>query len=957
MSADRLPDLFAQALELDPAGRHALVREVATEDAALARELERLLLAESETSPLDRSPWGAVGAPIGLEGEAASDEPPPERIGPYRILRELGRGGMGRVFLAEEEAEDFRRTVALKVIYRPGFDEQAIRRFRDEVRILASLEHPGIARFLGGGRAPDGTWFLALEHVEGEDLIRYAAGRQLSVPERIRLALDVLDAVQFAHERGVVHRDLKPGHLLIGRDGRPRLLDFGISKLVDPQSGESLALTRTEARAMTPAYASPEQFRGERVTGASDVYSFGVLLYELLAGERPFAAVDSPVALAMAVLETDPEPPSTAARRAADERARGGDATGRNVRPGPHGRELSRDLDEICLKALRKRPEERYASAAALAADLRRYLEGRPVEARRGGRRYRLVRFVQRNRGRLGTATALAIAAVATMLAATARRPVADNRPAAVSLPAPPIAWPFSNIGSADVEALERRFAAEPASVETGASLALALKNGGRLEEAGLVVGRLRQIPGKREDPLTDYVEGTIAADLDQPQRALVLLTRSRDRAIAERRSELIAQVRATRGRLLSTMGHRDEARSEMELARADFERLGDHASLARVLNDLAIERLELGDLDRGEALLERAASETRAAGKHPLVILGNLAAVKVERGRPDLAEPMFREALELRKKSPNPGREGEVLTDLAAVVRDLGRPAEAVPIAARAIERLREAGRQIQLSGALFDRGAVDVEGARLDRVASTVAEIEEAARVAGSKECLAYARGLRALSAAAAGDLAAARRDFAGGRKMFLDSGYVEVASQLDVTSATVEESMGDARAVLPLVDGALARLAAGGTGTQTHFFAEILRARIEAKSGRTEQARRRLLALGESNARSPSLSRRSAVLAARAELARAEGRFDDARRNLQSALQAASDMDDKLDGLRLRLDLAEVEREAGKVAVAAEIGHAVAGEAERLGLYAIARRAKGLAVGGRVVGPSGS
>ncbi|HET9767936.1 MAG TPA: protein kinase, partial [Thermoanaerobaculia bacterium] len=419
--SDSLQEHFARARELSADEREKLLTDLRVEDPALVDRLSRLLAAaEGDASPLDRTPWRAWGGDG--EDEPVDDPPLPERIGAYRVLRELGRGGMGRVFLAEEETPDFRRTVALKVIDRPVVDAEAVRRFRDEVRILASLEHPGIARFLAGGRAPDGTWFLALEHVEGDDFITHARSRALGIRERVELFLAALDAVQYAHERGIVHRDLKPANLLVGRDGRPRLLDFGISKLVDPDVPDSTVATRTQSPALTPAYASPEQFRGEPVTPASDVYSLGVLLYELLAGGRPFADVGgSPVALARAVLETDPEPPSQAVRRSAN-RGTGGAAEQSAPPSTVHRRFFSRDLDAICLRALRKEPTARYADAGAFAADLRRYLAGRPVEARQGGRRYRAARLLQRHRGKLAVAAALLVAVAALAIAATSGR-------------------------------------------------------------------------------------------------------------------------------------------------------------------------------------------------------------------------------------------------------------------------------------------------------------------------------------------------------------------------------------------------------------------------------------------------------------------------------------------------------------------------------------------------------
>ena len=317
----QVKQVLAEALEREPEQREAFLGEACGGDAELRSAVTTLIPGRTHADliptdpPADlealldrhevREAFLELGPTLDFDQEAPSVRGDgPERIGPYRILRELGRGGMGRVYLAEQEGEDFRRRVALKVVAPGRSGAEVDRRFREERRILAALEHPGIARFYDAGRSADGHWFLALEYVEGEDLRAFVERRGLDLPSRVRLFLQVLDAVDFAHRRLVVHRDLKPGNVLVGADGRAKLLDFGISKMLDPDSDDEAEATRTEVRTFTPAYASPEQLRGEPVTIATDVFSAGVMLYEILAGRRPFdrRQITGP--------EPDPAPPS-----------------------------------------------------------------------------------------------------------------------------------------------------------------------------------------------------------------------------------------------------------------------------------------------------------------------------------------------------------------------------------------------------------------------------------------------------------------------------------------------------------------------------------------------------------------------------------------------------------------------------------------------------------------------
>ena len=336
---------------------------------------------------------------------AAQGHPPaPERrIGPYRILRELGHGGMGTVYLAARADEQFHKRVALKIIRAGADSAEVVRHFKRERQILAGLDHPNIAKLLDGGTTDDGLPYFVMEHIEGQPLLQYCDSRCLAIPERLKLFQPVCSAVQYAHRNLVVHRDIKPGNILVAEDGSPTLLDFGIAKLLNPGlAGEAPTAT---AMVMTPEYASPEQARGGRITTATDVYSLGVVLYELLTGHHPYRLTSrQPLDILKAVAEQEPEKPSTVVGRT--EELTGsqplritpeGVAKAREGTPETLKRRLRGDLDNILMMALRKEPQQRYASVEALSDDLRRYLEGRPVRARKPTLGYRAGKFVRRH--------------------------------------------------------------------------------------------------------------------------------------------------------------------------------------------------------------------------------------------------------------------------------------------------------------------------------------------------------------------------------------------------------------------------------------------------------------------------------------------------------------------------------------------------------------------------------
>lgn len=382
----RVMDLVPDALALPPQEQEAFLDEACraedgTVDAELKREVVRLIESSLEAEEKDalQSPFQGIASETARTQGMQSDPMPPQ-VGPWRPVRRLGSGGMGVVYEAVRADKSFTQKAALKVI-RPGFVSDFSDRFIRERALLAGLVHPGIARLLDGGLSEDGIPYLAMELVEGRSLTDYAFGSDLTIEERLQLFLQACDAVAYAHQNLVVHRDLKPENIFVHEGGEVpavKLLDFGIARLLDAQDD---ALTVTGMGPLTPAYAAPEQLTGKPITTATDVYALGVVLYELLAEKRPYDLRRKTAAQAeQIVCKTIPSPPSAVAKQ---ER---------------HQRQLKGDLDQIVLKALKKEPGLRYASAQALGDDIRRYLNKLPVLAQPDALRYRLHKFVQRNR-------------------------------------------------------------------------------------------------------------------------------------------------------------------------------------------------------------------------------------------------------------------------------------------------------------------------------------------------------------------------------------------------------------------------------------------------------------------------------------------------------------------------------------------------------------------------------
>jgi tRNA A-37 threonylcarbamoyl transferase component Bud32/tetratricopeptide (TPR) repeat protein len=425
MNAERWREvtaLFDKAIGLPPVHRDAFLIAACGTDTELLAEVRSLLDVHTDDPEyLEASAWAHHG---GVIEEAIENQNVEERVGNYRLLRKIGSGGMGSVYLAERDDDAFRKQVAIKFIRGGALRENAIKRFRRERQILARLEHPGIARLLDGGATSRGTPYFVMEYVEGKPLLDYCDEMGMGVRSRIELFLRVCEAVEYAHERLIVHRDLKASNILVNADGQPKLLDFGIAKVLEPDEGGQLTLTQTGLRQFTPDYASPEQIRGDQVTTATDVYSLGVLLYEMLTGRRPFRFQNaSPVDLLNVLLDSTPVKPSSAVTKTEE-------IGGKVIRPEMviwHRRTdlrtlvrtLSGDLDNIVLKALAKEPAERYGTAAALARDLRAYLGGHMVTAQKATAGYRLTKFLRRNAWQVAAGSALVLSLVGGLVLTT----------------------------------------------------------------------------------------------------------------------------------------------------------------------------------------------------------------------------------------------------------------------------------------------------------------------------------------------------------------------------------------------------------------------------------------------------------------------------------------------------------------------------------------------------------
>ncbi len=584
-------------------------------------------------------------------GEESSAPQVVRRIGAYHILSELGHGGMGTVYLAARADDEFQRRVAIKTIRGFGSDD-VVRYFRRERQVLAALDHPNIGRLYDGGTTEDGVPYFVMEWVEGVPIDRFCDERRLSVEGRLRLFLGVCAAVEYAHQNLVVHRDLKPTNILVDPQGVPKLLDFGIAKLLDSEAGGPATGT---AVAMTPEYASPEQTRGQPVTTATDVYSLGVVLYELLTGHRPYGrGARSAMEVMKAVCEEEPERPSSAVGRTERRTLPDGElrfttpesaGAARESTPRKLRRRLHGDLENIVLMALRKEPQQRYRSVEALSEDIRRYLEGRPVAAHRATVWYRSSKFVRRHALGVGAAATVVLLALglAVVTSLQSRRVARErdraNREAMTAQRVSEflvnlfnISDPGENRGSTITarELLDRAVH----QIE------------GQLHNEPNVKGTLLETMGSVYDNLGLEQQ---ALDLTEKAVAQYRAAPRPDEAAVGRALVQLALIHVRRGEY-------EEAEPLYREALAFQERaLGpEHADVGRTLDDLGVFYQEAGKYDQAEALHRRALAtleKTRGPrSRDAAIVLTNLANLYTLRGQYSQAEDLEQRALAIEE-------------------------------------------------------------------------------------------------------------------------------------------------------------------------------------------------------------------------------------------------------------------------------------------------------------------
>ena len=650
--------ILGNAMKLPAHARTSFLKEACAGNPTVRAEIEALLDADANAgSFLEEAAHEYRALVAALVHEEAEPETKPlgKRLGAYQVVKEISRGGMGTVYLAERVDGAFEKQVALKLIKRGMDTDAVVRRFLAERQILARLRHDNIARLLDGGVIGEDEPYFVMEYISGLPITAYCDTHRLDIAARLRLFQQVCRAVQYAHRNLVVHRDLKPSNILVTEGGQVKLLDFGIAKLLSDRSLKKTALTQTGGRVMTPEYASPEQVRGEAVTTATDVYALGVILYELLIGRRPYQLANRSAAeVERVICEVEPEAPSMAMMQAETIVRRDGTtevltpeqiSRARSTQADRLRRRLRGDLDTMVMKALKKDPERRYASAEALLEDIHRHLAGLPVSAQRDAVGYRVKKFVRRHQVGVSATAVLAVMLVALIVLLVQRVWQADEvrREAAKS----------DQIKEFVVSLFE---VSDPNKLESQHLTARALLDRGvkRIEE-------LEGQPAVQAELM--HVLGVVYRQMGVYDQAQALLEQSlalRQGLFGDRHVDVASSLRdlAWLFRLKGNFDKAEQLYGQALEARRNLYK-DEHLDLAASLNDWGIILSIRGKHDEAESFYQEALAMRRKllGEEHELVasVINNLGLVQWEKANFDAAEPFLREALEMRHKLLGP--------------------------------------------------------------------------------------------------------------------------------------------------------------------------------------------------------------------------------------------------------------------------------------------------------------
>ena len=733
----RLQDAFHRLVDCPANERAAQLESACGNDVAFRSELEEMLANDMGSEERLRQ---AIGGAVAHVVDGQRNRFVGTMLGAYRITGVLGHGGMGTVYLAKRADRQYEQKVAIKLVEQMAVHPQLRTRLRAERQILASLDHPDIARLIDGGETSEGVPYLVIEYIDGKPIDEYCDGRTLGIRERLQIFERVCAAVDYAHRNLIVHRDLKPANILVTADGHPKLLDFGIAKLLHPDpASQTVAVTRVQDRLLTPEHAAPEQVLGRQITIATDVYTLGVLLYQLLCGRSPYALHDSTaLGLERAICIEDPPLPSSlfrSGRASTLVEAAGFDpatvATKRGVVAEKVRRQLSGDIDEIILKAMRKEPRERYPTAAQLADDIGRHLRGEPVFARQGSRRYRALKFARRNAMSMSLVTTIFLAlstfAVMTWVQKGRLAEQIDIAEEQRSRAQQVSAFLVDIFSAADPFNAQGREVTADELLERGAaniqknlnevpevraqmleSIGFAFQRQNKFKKAVPLLEQALAIRRETEHPPGEQVatsllnladalrgEGNYASAEGYYRQALNLT-----RQVSGERHQRAAAVMVSMARLEQAQGRLDDAVQLLSEAIAIYiERLGEeHKEVGTAYTDLASVQLWKDDLAAAETSERKAVRilQAQVARTDPdyATALGALGLILVKRDQLPEAEKLLTESLELHRTvfAPDHPRLAGVLDALGILYNKRGEYQKAIDSAEEALTITRHA-------------------------------------------------------------------------------------------------------------------------------------------------------------------------------------------------------------------------------------------------------------------------